>query len=63
MANASGNGPLPGHDIDCGNVDPDALTATAPVAVFEILSDSTRKTDLLIKPGDYDATPVPDTMR
>jgi Uma2 family endonuclease len=53
----TGNGRYPDMTIDCGSFDPNALTAGAPTAVFEILSDSTRKTDLLIKLRDYDATP------
>ncbi len=53
----TGNGRYPDMTIDCGRFDPDALTASAPTAVFEVLSDSTRKTDLLIKLRDYDATP------
>ncbi len=53
----SGNGRYPDMTIDCGAFDPNALTAGSPVAVFEILSDSTRKTDMLIKLRDYDATP------
>ena len=53
----TGNGRYPDMTIDCGPYDPGALTASAPTAVFEILSDSTRKTDLLIKLRDYDATP------
>jgi Uma2 family endonuclease len=53
----TGNGRYPDMTIDCGAFDADALTASAPAVVFEILSDSTRKTDLLIKLRDYDATP------
>lgn len=53
----TGNGRYPDMTIDCGPFDPAALTASVPTVVFEILSDSTRKTDLLIKLRDYDATP------
>ena len=53
----TGNGRYPDMTIDCGAFDPEALTASAPTAVFEVLSDSTRKTDMLIKLRDYDATP------
>ena len=53
----TGNGRYPDMTIDCGPFDPGALTATMPAAVFEILSDSTRKTVMLIKLRDYDATP------
>jgi Uma2 family endonuclease len=53
----TGNRRYPDMTIDCGNVDLDALTATAPVAVFEMLSKSMRKTDLLINLHDYEATP------
>jgi len=53
----TGNGRYPDMTVDCGTFDPEALTATAPFAVFEILSNSTRKTDMLIKLRDYDATP------
>lgn len=53
----TGNGRYPDMTIDCGAFDPDALTASAPTVVFEVLSDSTRKTDMLIKLRDYDATP------
>jgi Uma2 family endonuclease len=53
----TGNGRYPDMTIDCGPFDAAALTASVPTVVFEILSDSTRKTDLLIKLRDYDATP------
>ena len=53
----TGNGRYSDMTIDCGPFDPEALTASAPTVVFEILSDSTRKTDLLIKLRDYDAPP------
>jgi Uma2 family endonuclease len=53
----TGNGRYPDMTVDCGPFDPAALTASVPTVVFEILSDSTRKTDLLIKLRDYDATP------
>jgi hypothetical protein len=53
----TGNGRYPDMTIDCGPFEPEALTASDPKAVFEILSDSTRGTDMLIKLRDYDATP------
>jgi Uma2 family endonuclease len=53
----NGNVRYPDMTVDCGSFDPAALTASLPTLVFEILSDSTRKTDLLIKLRDYDATP------
>lgn len=53
----TGNGRCLDLTIDCGAFEAGALTATAPAVVFEILSDSTRKIDLLIKLRDYDATP------
>ena len=53
----TGNGRYPDLTIDCGPFDQNALTAAEPRAVFEILSPSTRKTDMFIKLRDYDATP------
>jgi Uma2 family endonuclease len=57
VATGTRNGRYPDMTIDYGAFDAGALTASAPAVVFEILSDSTRTTDLLIKLRDYDATP------
>lgn len=43
----------PDVTLDCGKAPPDALAATRPVAVFEVLSPSTRQTDLLRKFREY----------
>jgi Uma2 family endonuclease len=48
----TGNGRYPDMTVDCEPFDPAALTASVPTVVFEILSDSTRKTDLLNKLRD-----------
>ena len=54
----TGNGRYPDMTIDCGPFDAAALTASEPRIVFEILSESTKKTDQLAKLADYDATPT-----
>ena len=53
---AGRNGRYPDALIDCGTRSPDALTASEPVAVFEILSPGTAWLDQGLKLRDYDAT-------
>lgn len=53
----TGNGRYPDTTIDCGPFHLGALTASVSTAMFEILSDSTLKTDMLIKLRNYDAIP------
>jgi Uma2 family endonuclease len=53
----TGNGRYPDMTIDCGQYEATALAAAEPRIVFEILSESTKKTDQLAKLVDYDATP------
>jgi len=43
----------PDVTIDCGRGDEDAMEASNPVAVFEVLSPSTRQMDLLRKAVEY----------
>lgn len=43
--------------VVCTKLHPDALVVTNPVAVFEVLSESTAHTDLVIKYEEYRATP------
>lgn len=54
----TGNGRYPDMTVDCGKYEPTALVAAEPTIVFEILSESTKKTDQLAKLVDYDATPA-----
>jgi len=54
---AGQNGRYPDALIDCGRLEPKALTAQEPVAVFEVLSASTAWIDQGLKLRDYDATP------
>ena len=53
----NGNGRYPDMTIDCGPFEPNALTASEPTVVFEIPSETTKKTDQVMKLVDYDATP------
>lgn len=43
--------------VTCGPVDPKATVVRDPVVIFEVLSDSTARTDLDIKNREYAATP------
>ncbi len=47
--------------VTCGPRDPKATVVRDPVVIFEVLSDSTARTDLDIKNREYAATP--DVMR
>ncbi len=67
----AGNVRQPDVTIDCGPVRGDALDATAPTAVFEVLSPSTRTFDQIRKVDEYKTVPSlrhivlidPDQMR
>ena len=54
---AGENGRYPDALIDCGPLVPDSVVAQSPVAVFEVLSQSTSWTDQGKKARDYDAVP------
>ncbi len=43
--------------VVCGPVDPRATLVHDPVVVFEVLSDSTAATDLVLKNREYEAVP------
>jgi Uma2 family endonuclease len=58
VVTGTGNGRYPDMTIDCGTYEATAVAATEPTVVFEILSESTKKTDQLAKLVDYDATPA-----
>lgn len=47
---------LPDVIVDCGKQD-DKYTATQPIVIIEVLSESTRETDLTIKLRDYQKIP------
>lgn len=53
-------GPLyyPDMLVDCGSIDGDAREADRPTVIFEVLSKSTRETDLTEKLPNYQATPA-----
>jgi len=54
---AGENGRYPDALIDCGRFNPNALFASEPVAVFEVLSKTTELFDQNQKLDDYDAVP------
>lgn len=56
----NGNVRQPDVTVDCGDVRDEALDATAPTVVFEVLSPSTRTFDQLRKVDEYKRVP---TMR
>jgi Uma2 family endonuclease len=47
----------PDVTVDCGPIRDDALESTAPTAVFEVLSPSTRTYDLVRKVDEYKNVP------
>ncbi|WP_197311011.1 Uma2 family endonuclease [Methylobrevis albus] len=53
----NGNVRRPDVSIDCGDKDGSLLEATRPVAIVEVLSPSTRQTDLIRKLGEYQTLP------
>lgn len=53
-----GNIRRPDVTVDCGPTVPKALASGAPTVVFEVLSPSTRTTDLLKKTAEYKAVPT-----
>ena len=57
---ARGNMRQPDVTIDCAGVQPEALEATAPTVVFEVLSPSTRTFDQVRKVDEYKTV---ETMR
>jgi len=54
----SGNVRRPDVTVDCGPIRGDALDSTEPAVFFEVLSPSTRKTDLLRKTDEYRRHPT-----
>lgn len=53
-----GNVRQPDVTIDCGPIRDDALDSTAPTAVFEVLSPSTRTFDQVRKVDEYKTVPT-----
>lgn len=53
----NGNVRRPDVTIDCGRSDGDALHASSPVAIIEVLSRTTRHMDLIRKLAEYQALP------
>ncbi len=54
---ARGNLRMPDVTVDCGRYVPASFESTAPAVVFEVLSPSTRRTDLLRKVDEYQNVP------
>lgn len=54
---ARDSGRYPDVTIDCGAFRADAQTASQPVVVFEVLSDTAQREDRTRKLADYNATP------
>lgn len=44
--------------VSCTPTDPTAITADHPVVVFEVVSEDTARTDRIVKPREYQATPT-----
>jgi len=54
----SGNIRRPDVTVDCGRGEPTAMTSTAPVVFFEVLSPTTRTLDFHRKPEEYRRVPT-----